>query len=242
MTEAEWLACTDPMPMLEFLRGTASVRKLRLFTCASCRRIWHLFPDERCKKAVTNAELYADGLIGEEDRREAARSALEPYIYAAAAAEVALAGTWNPLDCLAAEHDPDQYEAMFAAACEEARQSPHDPCEAWVARESAHASYYTLVIDDDCIASANYHAAYAVNFFYGEDGWEAYCQRGAASSETVCRAELLPTFSATPSAPGPSTPPGKPARSLPLPKPPMTTVSCQPGRSKTLGLLSLPTP
>jgi hypothetical protein len=31
MTEAEWLACADPEKMLEFLRGRASERKLRLF-------------------------------------------------------------------------------------------------------------------------------------------------------------------------------------------------------------------
>ena len=34
MTEAEWLATADPRPMLEFLRGRASRRKLQLFGVA----------------------------------------------------------------------------------------------------------------------------------------------------------------------------------------------------------------
>lgn len=36
MTEADWLACTDPMPMLEFIRSRTSDHKLRDLTSACC--------------------------------------------------------------------------------------------------------------------------------------------------------------------------------------------------------------
>lgn len=61
MTETEWLACTDPKPMLEFQRGKASDRKLRLFAVACCRRICDLIKDEPFRHAVQTAELCADG-------------------------------------------------------------------------------------------------------------------------------------------------------------------------------------
>jgi hypothetical protein len=61
MTEAEWLACANPTPMLHFVRGRASDRKLRLFAVACCRRIWDKLPGETCHRAVELAERFADG-------------------------------------------------------------------------------------------------------------------------------------------------------------------------------------
>jgi hypothetical protein len=67
MTEDEWLAATDPKPMLQFIREKASERKLRLFTVACCRRVWLLLKDERGRKALETAEAYADGLATQDE-------------------------------------------------------------------------------------------------------------------------------------------------------------------------------
>ena len=63
MTEAEWLACTDPEKMMTFLWKSEKItgRKRRLFGVAVCRRIRHYLTDERSRTAVEVAERYADG-------------------------------------------------------------------------------------------------------------------------------------------------------------------------------------
>lgn len=61
MTPDDWNAAAEPRRMLEFLRGRASERKLRLFTCACCRRIWPLLANGRDRRGVEVAELHADG-------------------------------------------------------------------------------------------------------------------------------------------------------------------------------------
>jgi hypothetical protein len=69
MTEAEWLACTDPDVLLKWLqrskRHQISNRKLRLFSCACCRRMWHLL-SEGSREAVETAEGFADGVVNEQ--------------------------------------------------------------------------------------------------------------------------------------------------------------------------------
>ncbi len=82
MTERQWLRSTDPAKMLDCLNTLANgtlaewlergepyedrrnERKLRLFACACCRRVWHLLSDEKARAAVEAAEQYADGRIG----------------------------------------------------------------------------------------------------------------------------------------------------------------------------------
>ncbi len=72
MTEAEWLTCNEPKPMLEFLRRKTGERKLRLFAVACCRRLWH-YPLEKMddsegaswvrpfREAIGIGEKLADG-------------------------------------------------------------------------------------------------------------------------------------------------------------------------------------
>ena len=45
MNEHEWLNGTEPLRMVDFLRGRASERKFRLFAVSAYRHIWHWLTD-----------------------------------------------------------------------------------------------------------------------------------------------------------------------------------------------------
>jgi hypothetical protein len=99
MDDDAWLAGSDPDAMLAAVLPTASERRLRLFGCACCRRVWHLLRDRRSRQAVEAAERFADGLTFKEvlsclaERAGAAlrddRTDLGDWDAAAAAASVA---------------------------------------------------------------------------------------------------------------------------------------------------------
>lgn len=89
MTEAEWLASSDPEAMHHFLvnaqtqwktrwqgwisgkRFSVSERKLRLFAVACCLRIMDLIPVEESRECVRAAERFAEGEITQSQLDEA---------------------------------------------------------------------------------------------------------------------------------------------------------------------------
>jgi hypothetical protein len=80
MDEEQWLSCTDPTPMLEFLRdsGKLSERKARLFAVACCHLLDPgLLASEPARIAVEVAERYLDGLASKEELEAASRVVAE---------------------------------------------------------------------------------------------------------------------------------------------------------------------
>jgi hypothetical protein len=71
MTEADWLATTDPRAMLKYLTHRPDHDpedpRFLLFAVASLRQQWHLLVDARSRAAVLAAEGLAEGRLSERD-------------------------------------------------------------------------------------------------------------------------------------------------------------------------------
>src|SRR5262249_36179703 len=120
MTEAEWLASVELQPMLRFRHGKSSDRKLRLFGCACCRRVWQRMFDSRSRRAVEVMERFIEGEATVEDldaaRREAGeaeeaqRAARNRPGASVAALALVLAPQWTP------DNWPCIYSVTYQAA------------------------------------------------------------------------------------------------------------------------------
>ena len=79
MSETEWLMATEPQAMLRFLEGSgaATDRRLRLFACGCCRRIWEVMTDRRSREAVEVAERFAEGTLDWQEMRAAYENACD---------------------------------------------------------------------------------------------------------------------------------------------------------------------
>jgi hypothetical protein len=71
MTESEWLACSNPEPMLDMLHGKAGDRELRLFACACCRRLLAAFFEPLSWCLCETAERFVDGQAGQSELDDA---------------------------------------------------------------------------------------------------------------------------------------------------------------------------
>ncbi|HEY1187738.1 MAG TPA: hypothetical protein VGE74_08780 [Gemmata sp.] len=115
MNESLWRDCAEPTPMLEFSQSLAGDRKLRLFACACCRRIWDLMTTPSSRTAVEIAERFADGLVSEHER------------YAAFAAAIREANGWaNCCGCIDATYSGGVNAAAFAVATAESVENTGD--------------------------------------------------------------------------------------------------------------------
>jgi len=111
MTEREWLGQLSLMPKLQYLKGSASDRKLRLFACACCRRAWDRLSDQRSRSAVEAAEQFADGAIDSNNlavAHQAARAAV-------AEARGQFDESWQNLLAASDVTFPRAFDAAFSA-------------------------------------------------------------------------------------------------------------------------------
>ncbi len=75
MTEAEWLATTEPSKLLKYLYGKATDRKVALVACATCRSVWDSLHDERSRNAIELTEGLVDGVVSPSDHERACDAA-----------------------------------------------------------------------------------------------------------------------------------------------------------------------
>lgn len=98
MTEVEWNTATDPTAMLTLAIPQIADRQLRLYLVACCRRLWWVFPHDRCRSALGVAERVADGTATETERGQALIQAREIYHQTTQRAQKLAEAAWIACD------------------------------------------------------------------------------------------------------------------------------------------------
>ncbi len=171
MNQSEWQQSVNLNAMLEFVQGEAGDRKLRLFACACCRRIWPQLTDERSRRAVEVAERYADGAAGRQEIA-AARAAARRAAAEAGGPAMAQTAAWYAARTALkySVWDLAWYVAWYAARAATGRAGP------WEAERREQAALLREILGDPFRVVAMPRAwpapvaALARALYAGEDG------------------------------------------------------------------------
>lgn len=82
ITASDWSVCEDPTSLLHFLSDKGTEREWRLFAVACCKRIDRFITDDRSRRAVEVAELYAEGTATNDELEKARTAAQEAQVEA----------------------------------------------------------------------------------------------------------------------------------------------------------------
>lgn len=133
-----WLIWTVTRPNVfpDAVLRKLACRFVRETPLSDGRTVWDLLTDERSRKAVEVAELYADGKATKEDLEAARAAAADAAAYTAACAAAHAAA----------------YDAVYTAACAAAEAAARDA--AYTAAYAADADAYEAAADDAKAAQA----------------------------------------------------------------------------------------
>jgi hypothetical protein len=207
MTEQEWIAATDPTPMLEFLRGRAvkdmremyrkmipyevyperkgSERKLRLLAVACCRRYGYLLDVEHCRKLAEIGEQLSEAFSPSGQPLDACQRGLE-------LAELAADGPVDANALAAAREAADLFHhpASDYAACYVESLGPFDT-ELMASGNAAYAAYHACVkdIDFSSVGGVIWRMVHAVGYLNSKGS--GVTQQGGDRSERAAQADLV---------------------------------------------------
>jgi hypothetical protein len=189
MTEADWLACNDPEPMLHFLcAGRASDRKLRLLACACCRRVWNQLTDPRSRRAVEVAERFADSRATEKELGTARVQAVAPIGPASTAAWWAtnVKASGPICNVFAAAASPDKQQTWTSAAAWQAELAERMRRQVGLVREVMGNPFRPHILEAGCLAWGGGLVRYLAEGIYEELAFERMGVLGDALEDAGC--------------------------------------------------------